>query len=40
MKDFDTGVLFPVTFTATNHEGSSQTKIIKVDGSLKWQLQK
>jgi branched-chain amino acid transport system substrate-binding protein len=40
MKDFDTGVLFPVTFTAKNHEGSSQTKIIKVDSSLKWQLQK
>jgi branched-chain amino acid transport system substrate-binding protein len=39
LKDFDTGVLFPVTFTAQNHEGSSQTKIIKVDSSLKWQLQ-
>jgi branched-chain amino acid transport system substrate-binding protein len=39
MKDFDTGVLFPVTFTATDHEGSSQTKIIKVDNALKWQLQ-
>ena len=38
MKDFDTGVLFPVTFTATNHEGSSQTKIIVVDKSLTWKL--
>jgi branched-chain amino acid transport system substrate-binding protein len=39
LKDFDTGILFPVTFTATNHEGSTQTKIIKVDSSLNWQLQ-
>jgi branched-chain amino acid transport system substrate-binding protein len=39
LKDFDTGVLFPVTFTATNHEGSSQTRLIKVDSALKWQLQ-
>jgi hypothetical protein len=29
-----------VTFTATNHEGSSRTKLIKVDSDLKWQLQK
>jgi branched-chain amino acid transport system substrate-binding protein len=38
MKDFDTGVLFPVTFSPTNHEGSSQTKIIVVDKSLTWKL--
>ena len=39
MRDFDTGVLFPVTFTATSHEGSAQTRLIKVDSSLNWQLQ-
>jgi branched-chain amino acid transport system substrate-binding protein len=39
MRDFDTGVLFPVTFTATSHEGSARTKLIKVDSSLNWQLQ-
>jgi hypothetical protein len=33
-------VLFPVTFTATSHEGSSQTAIIAVDKSLAWKLRK
>jgi ABC-type branched-subunit amino acid transport system substrate-binding protein len=40
LTSFDTGVLFPVTFTATSHEGSSQTTIIAVDKSLAWKLRK
>lgn len=38
LENFDTGVLFPVTFTADDHEGSSQTSIIAVQDDLTWKL--
>jgi branched-chain amino acid transport system substrate-binding protein len=40
MKNFDTGVLFPVTFTATDHEGSKDVSIITIDKDLTWKIRK
>jgi branched-chain amino acid transport system substrate-binding protein len=38
IKNFDTGVLFPVTFTPDNHEGSSATSVIEVQSDLTWKI--
>ena len=38
LKDFDTTVTFPVTFTATDHEGSSQTSVIRVSKDQHWEV--
>jgi branched-chain amino acid transport system substrate-binding protein len=40
MKDYDPGVLFPITFTPTDHEGSKQATVIAVDQSLTWKIVK
>jgi len=40
MKGYDPGVLFPVTFSATSHEGTIQATVIAVDGSLTWKILK
>ena len=40
LKGYDTGVLFPVTFSATNHEGTDQATVIAVDKSLTWKILK
>jgi branched-chain amino acid transport system substrate-binding protein len=40
LKDYDTGMLFPVTFTATDHEGTRQATVIAVDKSLTWKILK
>jgi branched-chain amino acid transport system substrate-binding protein len=37
-EDYDTGVLFPITFTAKDHEGTYQCKVISVDQSLNWKI--
>lgn len=37
MKDFDIGVTFPVTFTKTNHEGTTQIEIVRVAPNLDWE---
>lgn len=38
LRDFDTGVTFPVTFTRTSHEGTEQVSIIRVGDDLKWEV--
>jgi branched-chain amino acid transport system substrate-binding protein len=38
LKDFDPGTIFPVTFTAANHEGTNQTAILRIDKSLTWEI--
>jgi branched-chain amino acid transport system substrate-binding protein len=40
LKGFDPGVLFPITFSAVNHEGTDQATIIVVDKSLAWKILK
>jgi branched-chain amino acid transport system substrate-binding protein len=37
VKDFDTGVTFPITFSKDSHEGSRQVEIIRVRPDLKWE---
>ena len=36
MKDFDIGLTFPITFTKTSHEGTTQIEIVQVGPDLKW----
>lgn len=38
LKDFDTGVAFPVTYTPTQHEGTERTSLLKVGDSGEWEL--
>lgn len=38
LKDFDAGTIFPVTFTATKHEGTDQVSILRVNAALEWEL--
>lgn len=38
LKDFDTGVAFPVTYTPTRHEGTDRTSLIRVGDSGAWEL--
>jgi branched-chain amino acid transport system substrate-binding protein len=38
LKDFDTGVTFPVTFTSTSHEGTDRTSLLKVSERGEWEL--
>jgi branched-chain amino acid transport system substrate-binding protein len=38
LKDFDVGVVFPVTYTATKHEGTDQTSLLKVSDSGQWEM--
>jgi branched-chain amino acid transport system substrate-binding protein len=37
LKDFDTGVTFPISWSTDNHEGSRQVEIIRVRPDLKWE---
>jgi branched-chain amino acid transport system substrate-binding protein len=37
LKDFDTGVTFPITYSKDSHEGSRQVEIIRVAPDLKWE---
>ncbi len=37
LKDFDTGVMWPLTFTKDNHEGTSQVRMIRVNEKLQWE---
>jgi branched-chain amino acid transport system substrate-binding protein len=36
-KNFDTGVTFPISYSKDNHEGTTETEIVKVGPDLKWQ---
>jgi branched-chain amino acid transport system substrate-binding protein len=38
LKDFDTGVTFPVTFTSTSHEGTNRASLLKVSDKGEWEL--
>jgi branched-chain amino acid transport system substrate-binding protein len=38
LKDFDSGVTFPVTYTSTKHEGTDQTALLKVGDSGVWEM--
>lgn len=37
LRNFETGVLFPVTFTKESHEGTSQILVIRVNDRLAWE---
>jgi branched-chain amino acid transport system substrate-binding protein len=37
LKDFDTGVSFPITYSKESHEGTKQVDIIRVAPDLKWE---
>jgi branched-chain amino acid transport system substrate-binding protein len=36
-KNFDTGMTFPISYSKDNHEGTTETEIVKVGPDLKWQ---
>ncbi len=36
-KDFDTGMTFPISYSKDNHEGTTETQIVRVGPDLKWQ---
>ena len=38
LKEFDTGVLFPVTYAKDKHEASSQAQIVRINDKLEWEL--
>lgn len=38
LRDFDPGVIFPVTYTRDRHEGTSQTAIVRVNDRLEWEI--
>ena len=37
IKNFDTGMTFPISYSKDNHEGSAQVEIIRVRPDLKWE---
>jgi branched-chain amino acid transport system substrate-binding protein len=37
LKDFDSGVTFPITYSKESHEGTKQVDIIRVKPDLKWE---
>ena len=38
LKDFNTGVTFPITYTSDNHEGTRRMQIITIGDDLKWHV--
>jgi branched-chain amino acid transport system substrate-binding protein len=38
LKDFDTGVLFPTTFTRERHEGTFEVQIVRVNDKMEWEI--
>jgi branched-chain amino acid transport system substrate-binding protein len=38
LKDFDTGVTFPVTYTKDKHEATDQVSVVRVNDKLQWEL--
>jgi branched-chain amino acid transport system substrate-binding protein len=38
LKDFDTGVAFPVTYAGTKHEGTDRTSLLKVGDGGEWEM--
>ena len=40
LKDFNAGTIFPVTFTATQHEGTDQSAMVRVNDANHWEIVK
>ncbi len=38
LTNFDVGVVFPVTYTATKHEGTDQTSLLQVSDKGEWEI--
>lgn len=38
LREFDAGVIYPVTFTKSSHEGSSQVQMVRVNEKMEWEL--
>jgi branched-chain amino acid transport system substrate-binding protein len=38
LRNFDTGVSFPISYSKDNHEGTDQVKVIRVNKDLKWEV--
>jgi branched-chain amino acid transport system substrate-binding protein len=38
IKDYDPGTVFPVTFTSTNHEGTDQAALLRINEANQWEL--
>jgi branched-chain amino acid transport system substrate-binding protein len=37
IKNFDTGMTFPISYSKDNHEGTTEVEIIRVRPDLKWE---
>lgn len=37
IKDYDPGTVFPVTFTSTNHEGTDQAALLRINDANQWE---
>lgn len=38
LRNFDTGVAFPISYSKDNHEGTEQALVIRVNKELKWEM--
>jgi len=38
VKDFETGLTLPVTFTKDNHEGSTEVRMLRVNDKVQWEV--
>jgi branched-chain amino acid transport system substrate-binding protein len=38
LKDFDTGVTLPITYTKDNHEGSTDVRMLRVNEKIEWEV--
>ena len=38
LRDFDPGVIFPVTYTKERHEGTTQASIVRINDRLEWEI--
>jgi branched-chain amino acid transport system substrate-binding protein len=38
LRNFETGVAFPISYTKENHEGTEQVQVIRVNKELRWEL--
>jgi branched-chain amino acid transport system substrate-binding protein len=38
LREFDPGVIFPVTYTKERHEGTTQASIVRINERLEWEI--
>ncbi len=38
LKSFDTGVTFPITYSATSHEGTTRVNLVRVNPKVEWEV--